>query len=110
MNSRIQTLAKAIKEHPEDSYYKFTLALEMLKLNEAGKARVLFETIVKSDPEYVGVYYHLAKLYVGLGENKRALDTYKEGIKIAEKQHNNHAKSELVAALLELESEMEDQT
>lgn len=109
MSSRISTLAKKVKEHPEDSFYKFTLALEMLKINETSKARVLFEAIKSNDPEYVGVYYHLAKLYIEIGENKKALETYKEGIKIAESQNDNHTKSELSAALLNLEIEMEDQ-
>lgn len=109
MSSRISTLAKAVKDHPEDSYYKFTLALEMLKLDEVIKAQILFEAIKNKDPEYVGVYYHLAKLYADTGENNKALQTYKEGIKIAEAQHDLHSKSELSAALTNLEMEIEDQ-
>lgn len=109
MSSRIKTLAKAVKEHPEDSYYKFTLALEMLKIDEYSKARILFESIKDNDPDYVGVYYHLAKLYVELGENKKALSIYKEGIKVAESQNDLHSKSELAAALLNLEIEMEEE-
>lgn len=108
MNSRIATLAKAVKEHPNDSFYKFTLALEMLKINEQQKARVLFEAIRAQDPAYIGVYYHLAKLYTELGENKKALSTYKEGIRIAEEQQDMHTKSELSAALMNLEIEMDE--
>ncbi len=108
MSSRISTLARAVKEHPDDSFYKFTLALEMLKIEEYSKARVLFEAIKDRDPNYVGVYYHLAKLYTELGENKKALRTYKEGIKVAESQNDNHTKSELSGALLNLEIEMEE--
>ncbi|MFD2531298.1 tetratricopeptide repeat protein [Gracilimonas halophila] len=108
MSSRISTLAKAVKEHPEDSFYKFTLALEMLKIEQPVKARILFEAIRNDDPEYVGVYYHLAKLYSELNENKKALETYKEGIKVAEDQNDQHTKSELSAALLNLEIEMEE--
>lgn len=108
MSSRISTLAKAVKEHPEDSFYKFTLALEMLKIGENSKARILFEAIRKKDPNYVGVYYHLAKLYEMLNENKKALETYNEGIAIAEAQQDAHTKSELSAALLNLEIEMEN--
>lgn len=108
MSSRISTLAKAVKEHPEDSFYKFTLALEMLKIEQPAKARILFEAIKKDDPEYLGVYYHLAKLYSTLNENKKALETYKEGINVAEGQNDQHTKSELSAALLNLEIEMEE--
>ncbi len=108
MNSRVSTLAKAVKEHPDDSFYKFTLALEMLKIEEYSKARVLFEAIRNKDPNYLGVYYHLAKLYTEIGENKKALKTYKEGIKVAESQNDSHTKSELSEALLTLELEMEE--
>lgn len=107
MNKRISTLAKAVKEHPGDSFYKFTLALEMLKIDELQKARILFEDIRKNDPDYVGVYYHLAKLYEALSENKKALNTYKEGMEVAEKLNDQHTKSELSAALINLEFEIE---
>lgn len=108
MSSRISTLAKAVKENPDDSFYKFTLALEMLKINELSKAQVLFEAIRNTDPAYVGVYYHLAKLYERTEQNKKALETYKEGIEVATEQHDAHTKSELSAALMNLEIEMED--
>ncbi|MBO6584993.1 MAG: hypothetical protein JJ953_02690 [Gracilimonas sp.] len=110
MSSRISTLAQKVKDHPDDSFYKFALALEMLKIEETSKARVLFEAIRNSDPDYVGVYYHLAKLYEAMDENKKALDTYKEGIKVAEAQNDNHTKSELSGALLNLEIEMDEQS
>lgn len=106
MNSRISTLAKAVKEHPEDSFYKFTLALEMLKIDELKKARILFESIRENDPEYVGVYYHLGKLYANLGENKKAIQTYKEGIRVVDSKNDFHTKSELSSALLNLEMEL----
>lgn len=109
MSTRISTLAKAVREHPDDPFYKFTLALEMLKIDEVSKARVLFEAIKGSNPDYVGVYYHLAKLYERMNENKKAISVYKEGIEVAQSQKDAHSKSELSAALLNLEIEMESQ-
>lgn len=105
--SRISELAKAIKEHPEDSFYKFALALEMLKIDEKTKARVLFESIKNSDPEYVGVYYHLAKLYEDMGETELATNTYRTGITVAIKLSDLKTKQELEAALVNLEFETE---
>lgn len=107
MSSRIQTLAKAVREHPDDSFYKFSLALEMLKIGENGKAKVLFESIVDKDPEFVGVYYHLGKLYVELQQNEKALKTYSKGIEIADQQNDEHSKMELKSAKLDLEMEMD---
>lgn len=107
MSSRIQTLAKAVKDHPDDSFYKFTLALEMLKIGEQRKAQVLFENILSNDPEYIGVYYHLGKLYVDLQENELALRTYIKGIEKADQIKDGHAKSELMSAKFDLELEMD---
>ncbi len=107
-SSRLRTLAKNIKQDPEDSFSKFALALEFIKLDKYEKARILFESIRNNDPKYVGVYYHLGKTYELLGMNRQAVITYKEGIEIA---LANNAKertvSELEEALSELEMEME---
>lgn len=108
MSSKIPTLAARVKENPNDSFSKFALALELLKIDQETKARLLFESIVNTDPDYVGVYYHLAKLYTEINENKKALNTYKKGIRVAEQVKDQHAKSELQGALLALELEMED--
>ncbi len=108
MSSKIPTLAARVRENPNDSLSKFALALELLKLNQISKAKLLFEDIVHNDPGYVGVYYHLAKLYTEINENKKALETYKEGIRIAEQSNDEHSKSELKGALLALELEMDD--
>ena len=88
MNSKIPTLAARIKKNPNDSFSKFALALELINIDQPTKAQLLFENIQDNDPNYVGVYYHLAKLYTEINENKKALETYKEGIKIATKANN----------------------
>jgi len=108
IKSKIKQLARQIKENPGDSFSKFALALEFRKQGEFKKARILFEDILDSDPEYVGVYYHLGKLYEVLDRPKEALTLYKNGIKIAEKQKEARTKSELKEALKQLETELEE--
>lgn len=101
-------MAARVKENPTDSFSKFALALELLKESKKEKAKVLFESIEAQDPNYVGVYYHLGKLYSEIEENKKALETYKKGIEVAIHLSDLHAKSELQGALLNLELELED--
>ena len=105
MNPNISKLALQIKKDPSDSFSKFALALELLKEDETGKALALFLNIKNNDPEYVGVYYHLAALYVELEDPEKAIQVYKEGIVMAEHLQDQHAKSELQGALLNLEME-----
>lgn len=108
MESKISKLAKQLKENPGDSFLKFALALELLKNAQTDKTLALFKSILSKDPNYVGVYYHLGKLYEQLGENNLALKCYKDGIIVTEKLGDQHSKSELQGALINLEMEIED--
>ncbi|MEX0648078.1 MAG: hypothetical protein WEA56_07270 [Balneolaceae bacterium] len=98
-NTNIKQLAKHLKENPDDSFTKFALALELLKQNEVTKSRVLFESILKNDPDYLGVYYHLGKLYEHTGYPDHAKELYSAGINVASKQDNQRTKRELQEAL-----------
>jgi len=108
LNSKISKLAQQIKSNPNDSFSKFALALELLKMDQQVKALSLFKNILHQDPDYVGVYYHLGKLYEELGENNLALKCYKDGIVVTTKLKDTHSKSELQGALINLEMEIED--
>ena len=108
-NSKIKTLALNLKKNPADSFSKFALALELLKMNEVSKARVLFESVRKQDPEYLGVYYHLGKLYESMGLHQEALKSFTDGILIAEQQDNKRTLSELKEALEILKIEMNNE-
>lgn len=98
-SEKIAKLAMYLKKNPNDSFSKFALALELLKQNEVTKSRVLFESILKQDPEYLGVYYHLGKLYEQIGFLQQAHDLYTEGIELAKNQKNGKTESELKDAL-----------
>lgn len=98
-NEKIARLALYLKKNPDDSFSKFALALELLKQNEVTKSRVLFESILKQDPEYLGVYYHLGKLYEQIGFLQQAHDLYQQGIILAKNQNNAKTESELKDAL-----------
>lgn len=110
-DQKIKRLARYIKQNPEDSFSKFALALEFLKQDAFEKARVLFENILRNDPGYVGVYYHLGKLYEMMEELKKAQHLYNKGIEIASQQETQQrTTSELREALAELEIEMQSRT
>ena len=97
-NQRIQRLLEMLLEEPNDSFLLYALATEYLKLNDTQKALFYYLETVNSDEDYVGVYYHLAKLYEVLKENENAYETYQKGMKIARKIGDNHAFSELQSA------------
>lgn len=97
--SKIKRLAAFLKKNPEDSFTKFALALELLKLDEVSKARVLFESVLQQDPDYLGVYYHLGKLYEHTGRLQDASELYRTGIELAARQGDERTRLELADAL-----------
>lgn len=106
--NNISRLAKNIQQDPSDTFSKFALALELLKDDRVEKAQLLFEAILKQDPDYLGVYYHLGKLYQRREMYSHAKEMFSKGIKLAEKKNESRTKSELSEALIQLQFEIED--
>ncbi len=106
--SKISQLAKNVQQDPSDTFSKFALALELLKEDQVEKAQLLFEAILKQDPDYLGVYYHLGKLYQRREMYSLAEDMFTKGIQIATKKNESRTKSELSEALVQLQIEIEE--
>lgn len=104
----MKSLLNYIRQNPNDTFSKFALALEYFNDNQIDNAQMLFEHIYASDPEYLGLYYHLAKLYYEKSETDLARKTYNEGIELARKQKDNHSLQELQQALQEMEMDLEE--
>jgi Tfp pilus assembly protein PilF len=99
---RLEKLKELLKAGPTDSFLNHALALEYLKLNEINSAREVFETLLDRDPDYVGSYYHLAKLLEGAGETNLAVKWYEKGMEKARRAGDNHSFNELQAAYEDL--------
>jgi len=100
-DARIAQLKAFLEEDPGDNFILFALALEYIKKGDTSEAEDLFKSILARDPAYVGVYYHLGKLYESAGDFARAKTTYNAGIVVARNSGELHALSELEAALTE---------
>lgn len=104
-HDKIRQLAVYLKKNPGDSFVKFALALELLKENQVTKAQVLFESVLEQDPGYLGVYYHLGKLYERQNRPADASRLYQKGISVARKQNQKKTEFELAEALEQLKQE-----
>lgn len=105
---RIGKLRNLLQESPDDSFLKHALALELIKLGKDEDAAALFNEIVEHEADYVGTYYHLAKLHERNGRFDRAVEIYRKGIEVAGRLADNHARNELRMALDDLEEEQSD--
>ncbi|MEL6614646.1 MAG: tetratricopeptide repeat protein [Bacteroidota bacterium] len=100
---RLAALRAFYDEDPDDPFTRFALAQEHLKRSETDEALAFFEALVRDHPDYVGTYYHLGALYAHLGRDDDARQTYRDGIVVATRANDLHARAELQSALLEAE-------
>jgi tetratricopeptide (TPR) repeat protein len=97
---RLDQLLQFYEDDPDDAFTRFALAQEYLNRGETEKALAFFEELVDTDPEYVGTYYHLGKLYERLDRTDDAIETYEQGVEVAREQRAQKDLSELQDALL----------
>lgn len=99
---RIEKIREFLQATPNDNFLRHALALECIKTGEDAKARELFEAILEQSPDYVGSYYHLAKLLEKMQENTLAIEWYERGMVAAKKAGDKHSYNELQAAYEDL--------
>jgi tetratricopeptide (TPR) repeat protein len=107
MNDRIKMLQEYIQDDPSDTFSRYALALEYAKIGEASKAIEYLKQLRIIDSEYLALYYQLGKLLQQIGLLDAAVEVFKAGIVVAQKQQNRHTESELRGALLLLTDDNE---
>ena len=99
---RIAKLVQYLEATPNDNFLQHALALEYIKIGNDTEAQKLFENILANDPNYVGTYYHLAKLLERTGETEQAIQWYEKGMATAKAAGDQHLYNELQAAYEDL--------
>jgi len=100
--NRIERILEFLKAQPTDNFLRHALALEYLKIKEDEKAKELFLSILNESPDYIGSYYHLAKLLEQKGEKEAAISWYEKGMAAAKEAKDQHSYNELQGAYEDL--------
>jgi Tfp pilus assembly protein PilF len=100
--NRIEKICELLQHTPGDNFLRHALALEYIKIENDKDARILFESILKDSPDYIGSYYHLGKLLERDGEINLAVEWYEKGMMQAKALNDQHAHNELQAAYEDL--------
>jgi len=101
-NTRLEQLLSFLEGSPKDAFIHFAIAKEYENLDNLDKALSYYQHLEQNNPDYVGTYYHLGKLYEKQEKINEAFSTYKKGMSIAKKLGDQHALSELAGAKLAL--------
>jgi tetratricopeptide (TPR) repeat protein len=102
---RLLQLLEMLEESPGDPFLLFAAAKEYELLEDPEQALDYYRLLLDTEPDYVGLYYHLGKLLEKEGQTAAALEIYQKGMEIAAAQQDRHAYNELAGAKLNLELE-----
>jgi tetratricopeptide (TPR) repeat protein len=102
MTNRLTLLLDLLANNPTDAFTLFAIAKEYEGAGNDAQALDFYQQLRTTDPNYVGLYYHLGKLHERLGTPEAALETYRTGMEVAKKARDFHALSELAGAKMNL--------
>jgi len=97
--SRREMLEEFVAEKPSDAFARYGLALECVKLGDDQSAAHHFQTLLETHPDYVAGYFQFGQLLSRLGKHAEARKLLSDGIIVAQKAGDMHARDEMQAAL-----------
>jgi thioredoxin-like negative regulator of GroEL len=101
--SNIEFFASAIEKDPDNTFARYSLAMEHRKSGDLATALATFNALIEHTPDYVAAYLMAAQVAVGLDDEDQAIDIINRGIEAAKAEKNDHAASELTDLLETLE-------
>ncbi|MGA3294297.1 MAG: tetratricopeptide repeat protein [Candidatus Acidiferrales bacterium] len=97
--SRREILEQFVAEKPADAFARYGLALECVKLGDDSAAAGHFHKLLELHPEYVAGYFQFGQFLARLGRLEEARNLLSDGIVVAQKSGDVHARDEMQAAL-----------
>ncbi len=97
--SRREVLEQFVAQKPADAFARYGLALECAKLGDDPAATEHFRALLDAHPEYVAGYYQFGQHLARLGKLDEARKLLSDGIIIAQRAGDMHARDEMQAAL-----------
>ena len=95
-------LEEFVAAKPNDPFSRYGLALEYMNAGESAAAEQQFQNLVSTHPEYIATYYQFAQFLIRNARHAEARQILTSGIAAARSKGDDHARSEMEAALAEL--------
>ena len=104
-HDRLSMIEDMLKQNPKDSFLQYAAALEYEKIADHPRAIERITVLLEQDPDYLGAYYKLGKLYEATGNETRAIEVYKQGRALASQKKDPKTLGELTEALMLLDAD-----
>jgi tetratricopeptide (TPR) repeat protein len=97
--SRREMLERFVAQNPTDAFARYGLALECVKLGDDAAASGHFHKLLETNPDYSAGYFQFGQLLSRLGRLDEARKLLSDGIVVAQRAGDMHARDEMQAAL-----------
>ena len=97
--SRREVLEQFVSQKPGDAFARYGLALECAKLGDDAAANAHFEKLLETNPGYVAGYFQFGQFLSRIGRLEEARKMLSDGVVVAQKAGDAHARDEMQAAL-----------
>ncbi len=95
----MEVLKAMLAQNPADAFARYGLAMELMKSGQLDSAVVEFRALLEHNPNYAAGYFHGGQALEKLGDVQNARAFYEKGIHVTSRTGDQHARSELQAAL-----------
>lgn len=91
----IANLQQLLARGKDSALLRFSLGNEYLKQGDAASAVTHLEQVVAQDPAYSAAWKLLGRALADSGQNSRAIEAYRQGIRVAEGRGDKQAAREM---------------
>jgi Flp pilus assembly protein TadD len=97
--NRLEVLKAMVAQNPADAFARYGLAMELVKAGQMESAVAEFRALLEHNPNYAAGYFHGGQVLEKLGQVEQARAFYEKGVEVTGRTGDQHARSELQAAL-----------
>ena len=97
--ARLESLKRMVEQNPSDSFLRYGLAVEYRNAGDLERAAGEFRALLAANPDYAPAYYQGGQTLERLGRPEEAREMYREGVEVTTRKGDQHARSEMQAAL-----------
>lgn len=102
MPSRREKIESMLAEDPQDTFLRYSLAMEWAKEGEVDKSLAGLKELQSDAPPYVPAFFMAAQQLASQGDVNEARDSLRRGIEAAREQGDAHAAGEMSEFLASL--------
>src|SRR5690242_17886475 len=97
--SRREILEQFVATRPSDAFARYGLAMECARLGDDTAAAGHFQHLIEHHSDYVAAYFQYGQFLARLGRTQEARKLLSDGIVVAQRAGDIHARDEMQGAL-----------